>query len=261
MTERRNVGRADRRTGGRAVLLLMIASAVTPLRLHALLQGDMHPRETADRYEAVLVRDSLNPEANWRAAIALVDIGKQTPDNQKSRTRDSLYRVAEQYARRAARVAPDSADAHFALALALGKVSLTLSAKQRIRLAKEIRAEALRAIEIDSTHDGAWHVLGRWNAEVERLSNLEEFFAKTVLGGKVLGQASWDEALRCMRKAVQFRPDYIYHHLDLAEMLIERKRREEARPELRRILQLPPRDAMDPQYRARAEALLKRIDD
>lgn len=219
----------------------------------------MDPRATAARYEAALARDSLDATANWRAAIALVDIGKQTPDDRKSRTRDSLYRVAEGYARRAVRLASDAAGPHFALALALGKSSLTLSARQRVRYAREIRAEAKRAIEIDPRHDGAWHVLGRWHAEIERLSNLEEFFAKTVLGATVFGEASWDEALRCMRRAVELRPDYIFHRLDLAEMLIERKRPDEARPELQKIQELPALDAMDHVYRARASILLSRL--
>ncbi len=219
----------------------------------------MHPRETADKYEAILARDSLDANANWRAAIALVDIGKQTPDDRKSPARDSLYRMAEAYARRAVRVAPDSAGSHFALALALGTVSLTLSARQRVRYAREVRTETQRAIEIDPGHDGAWHVMGRWNAEIERLSNVEEFFAKTVLGAKVFGEASWDEALRCMRRAVELRPDYIFHRLDLAEMLIELKLPGEARPELVKIQELPALDAMDHVYRARASILLSRM--
>jgi len=219
----------------------------------------MHPRQTADSLEAILARDSLNAAANWRAAIALVDVGKQTPDQQKDRVRDSLYRQAERYARRAVRLLPDDADAHFALALALGRVSLTLGTKQRVQYGKEIRENALRAIAINPRHDGAWHVMGRWNAEVERLSNLEEFFAKTVLGGKVLGEASWDEAIRCMRKAVELRPDYIFHRLDLAEMLIELKRPAEAKPELEAIQSLPIADSMDPVYRARASVLLSRL--
>src|SRR5262245_36749764 len=115
--------RAGGRAGGRAVLLLL--AVCLPARLSA--QGDMHPRATADHYEAILGGDSLNSEANWRAAIALVDIGKQTPDKEKNRARDSLYRVAEMYARRAVRQAPQDAGPHFALALALGKASLTLS--------------------------------------------------------------------------------------------------------------------------------------
>ena len=246
-------GRADRR---RWLVSLLVLSALPPFRLSA--QGDLHPRETVDRWEAVMATDSLNVEANWRAAIALVDIGKQTPDKEKNRARDSLYRVAETYARRAVRQAPQDAGPHFALALALGKASLTLSAKQRVKYAKEVKIEVERALEIDPNHDGAWHLLGRWNAEIERLSNIEEFFAKTLLGGKVFNEASWDEAIRCLRKAVEIRPDYIFHRLDLAEVLIERKRSTEARPELEKILTLPDQDAMDPSYRARAQALLKK---
>ena len=252
---RRIDGSADRR---RLLFALVLASAYTPLRLYAF-QGDMHPRETADRWEAVLATDSLNAEANWRAAIALVDIGKQTPDKEKDRARDSLYRVAETYARRAVRQAPQDAGPHFALALALGKASMTLSAKQRVKYAKEVRTEVERTLEIDPNHDGAWHLLGRWNAEIERLSNIEEFFAKTLLGGKVFNEASWDEAIRCLRKAVEIRPDYIFHRLDLAEVLIERKRSAEAKPELEKIQALPDLDAMDPSYRARASELLAKI--
>jgi tetratricopeptide (TPR) repeat protein len=241
------------------VLILGLSLQILTASRLAAFQGDMNPRATADRWETVLAGDSLNAEANWRSAIALIDIGKRTPDNQKDATRDSLYRRAVTYARRAARIAPESAEAHFALALSLGKVSITLGGKDRVRNAKEVREEALRAIELNPAHDGAWHLMGRWHAEVERLSNLEEFFAKTLLGGKVLNEASWDEAIRCMRKAVELRPDYIFHRLDLAEMLVERKRPEEARPELERILTLPDADAMDPTYRARAEALLRKI--
>ena len=219
----------------------------------------MKPRATADHWEAVLAGDSLNAEANWRAAVALVDIGKQSPDREKNPVRDSLYRAAETYARRAVRVAPQDAGPHFALALALGKTSMTMGAKARVKYAKEVKTEVERTLEIDPSHDGAWHLLGRWHAEIERLSNIEEFVAKTVLGGKVLNEASWDEALRCMRKAVELRPDYIFHRLDLAEVLFERKRASEARPELEKILALPDLDAMDPAYRKRASELLARI--
>jgi len=238
----------------RLFALGLLLSAWPAARLPA--QGDMHPRETANRWEALIASDSLNAEANWRAAIALVDIGKQTPDKEKNRARDSLYQVAELYARRAVRQAPQDAGPHFALALALGKASLTLSSKQRVKYAKEVKIEVERALEIDPNHDGAWHLLGRWNAEIERLSNIEEFFAKTLLGGKVFNEASWDEAIRCLRKAIEIRPDYIFHRLDLAEVLIERKRPGEARPELETILTLPDQDAMDPVYRKRASELL-----
>jgi len=40
--------------------------------------------------------------------------------------------------------------------------------RDRIRDAEAIRTAALRALELDPGHDGAWHVLGRWHAEIMR---------------------------------------------------------------------------------------------
>ena len=57
--------------------------------------------------------------------------------------------------------------------------------KERIRRAKIIRSEALRTLALDPSHDGAYHVLGRWNAEIMRLSGLSRFFAKHFLGARV----------------------------------------------------------------------------
>jgi hypothetical protein len=62
-----------------------------------------------------------------------------------------------------------------------------------------------------------------------------------------------------MQKAVGLRPDYIFHRLDLAEMLVELKRGEEARSHLEKIQGLSNLDAMDPSYRARASVLLSRL--
>ena len=141
-------------------------------------------------FENALAVDSTSYEANWRAALALITLGNETPDSVKSPERDSLFAQAERDARRA--VAADSlgADGHFLLARAMGQTALTKGKNERIRLAGEIRSEALRAIELNPRHDGAYHVMGRWNAEVMRLSGFSRFFARQFLGGAIFGQAS-----------------------------------------------------------------------
>ncbi|HEX9895208.1 MAG TPA: tetratricopeptide repeat protein [Gemmatimonadales bacterium] len=219
----------------------------------------LDPRGAADAFETILAGDSLQVEANWRAALALIDIGKQVREADRNPTRDSLYRLAERYARRGVTLAPDSAATHFALALALGRSALTKGKKERIRSALEIRNEARRALDLNPDHDGAWHVLGRWHAEIERLSNLEEFFARKFLGGEVFGEASFAEAVRCMERAVELRGDFIYHRLDLAEVYVELKRWDDARAQLRVVPGLPAQDVMDHVYRARADVLLHKI--
>lgn len=206
-------------------------------------------------YEAALALDSLAYEPNWRAAIVLLDQGEQIPDSVKSPERDSLYARAEGLARRA--VAADSlgADGHFALAAAVGRASLTMGKKERIRRARVIREEAQRAIALDPRHDGAYHILGRWNAEIMRLSGLSRFFAKRLLGAGIFGEASWDNATSNMERAVALDPGRLYHRLELAEIYVDRKRYEDARAQLAELAALPDREVMDSRYRAEAKEL------
>lgn len=229
------------------------------LAIEAQLARD--PHTALSHLEAALALDSTSYEANWRAAENLLDIGKQTPDSVHSAERDSIYARAERLARRASELDPGGADGHYALATAIGRASLTKSKKERVRRAAEIRAEALRALEIDPQHHKTYHVLGRWNAEIMRLSGFQRFFAKNFLGGKIFNAASWDSAVVYMDKAIGIAPENIYHHLDLAEILIDRGRYREARIHLHQVESLPVFDVMDPAYKERATALLGSIAD
>ncbi len=243
-------------------LALGLSAATSPLAAqsdtsHA--RDALEPATALSRYEAALAADSTDYEANWRAAIALINIGKQTPDSVKSPSRDSLYARAELLARRAVAADPGDAEGHFVLAQAIGRASLTKGKKERVRRAAEIRAEALRAIELNPDHDGAYHVLGRWNAEIMRLSGITRFFAKSFLGAGIFNQASWQGAVSNMEKAVELNPRRIYHRLDLAEVYADVKRYGDARAQLEKVEELPVADVLDPTYKADAARLLARI--
>jgi tetratricopeptide (TPR) repeat protein len=223
---------------------------------------DAHDLRTGVAHlEAALAMDSTDYAANWRAAIALLDQGEQIPDSIESAERDSLYARAEVLARRS--VAADSlgAEGHFAVAATVGRASLTMGKKERIRRAKVIRDEALRTIELDPDHDGAYHILGRWNAEIMRLSGLSRFFAKSFLGAGIFREASWEAAIANLQRAVELDPARIYHRLELARIYADRNRYQEARDQLGQIEALPDRELLDPLYRERAAALAKRIAD
>lgn len=214
-------------------------------------------------YEAALAIDTAQYEANWKAARSLVDVAKQITGRHDSlkRRRDSLFTQARRYADRAVRADSTAADGHFALALALGQLSRTRGGKERVRFAKLIFEEATRAIEIDSTHDGAHHVLGAWHAEVKRLSGIQKFFAKTLFGAGFLDRGSWEAAIAHLERAIALRPDYVFHRLELAEVLVDRKRYSEARDLLASIPPLPQSDVMDAVYQREAAGLAERISD
>jgi tetratricopeptide (TPR) repeat protein len=223
--------------------------------------SDAHDLRTAlQHFQAALDQDSSSYEANWRGAITLLTLGEQLGDSGKNPERDSLYQQAERYAGRAVASNPAGADGHFALAASIGRTSLTMGRKARIRRAAIIRSEAVRAIALNPRHDGAYHILGRWNAEIMQISGLGRFFAKSFLGAGIFNQASWGKAIYNMEKAVQLDPGRIYHHLELAEIYAERKRVADAKTQLHLVDSLPDREVMDSVYKRQAAALRRRLD-
>ena len=242
-----------------AVTALEAQDAVDHVAM-GMAANEAHDLKTALRhFQAELEQDSSSYEANWRAALTLLDLGEQIPDSSKSNERDSLYSLAEQYATRAVAASPQGADGHFALAASIGRVSLGLGTEARIRRAKVIRSEALRAIELNPRHDGAYHILGRWSAEIMRLSGLSRFFARNFLGAGIFQEASWSKAIANMQKAVELDPGRIYHHLELARIYADRKRPADAEIQLHAVESLPAREVMDSAYKRQGIELRSRL--
>jgi tetratricopeptide (TPR) repeat protein len=222
--------------------------------------NEAHDLRTAlQHFQAALDQDSSSYDANWRGALTLLDLGEEIPDSSKGKERDSLYSLAERYATRAVAANPQGADGHFALAAAMGRVALTLGTQERIRRAGIIRNEALRTIELNPRHDGAYHILGIWNAEIMRLSGLSRFFARNFLGAGVFKEASWNNAIANMQKAVELDPGRIYHHLELARIYADRKRLADAETQLHAVESLPAREVMDSVYKRQGAELRRRL--
>jgi len=237
------------------LLVMLQATQTDSLLQEGRRLAALRPAEAAVRFERVLLSDSTQVEANWRGAIALIDRAESLPAD-SGRVRDSLFAVAQRYARRAVRERPDAAEPLFALGLARGQGALHRGIGERVRVAGEVRDLALRAIAADSTHDGAHHLLGRWHYEIMRLSGFERLIARTLFGGRSLGQASWEAAERELRTAVALDSTRIYHRLDLARVFLATHRPDSARVYLERIASLPNRVAADTTYRREAEVLL-----
>src|SRR5437762_1873835 len=96
-----------------------------------------------------------NNAALWKAGREAVDLAKQIEgkDDSSKQVRDSLYVMARAYGEAAVRVNPNGADGHFTIGQALGRLSRTKGGKERVRFAKIIYDEGMKALECDSTHD------------------------------------------------------------------------------------------------------------
>ena len=225
-----------------ALLALAAAAAAAPRSRACATTSPWAPRPCRcttcppplAHYEAALALDSTDYEANWRASLALLDQGEQIPDS----IEEPRARLALRPRRSASRAAPwpptpIGADGHFALAAAVGRASLTMGKKERIRRARIIRDEALRTIALDPRHDGAYHILGRWNAGDHAALGAEPLLREERSWAPASSsEASWEGAVSNMEKAVALDPGRLYHRLELAEIYVDRKRYDDARTQL-----------------------------
>ena len=205
-------------------------------------------------YEAAIAADPTNYDALIKAAYEAVDLGEFNPSASQ---RDTLYKKAMDYARRAVAKNPGDAEGHFQLARAIGRNALTMGTRDRIKFAREVRAHAMEALKINPKHAGALHVMGVWNAEVMRLSGVSRMIAKNFLGGAVFGEASWDNAQRYLEEAVAIEPDRITHRLDLGRVYADRKQKAKAREQFEFIEKATPSDFNDRTYKEKAQQALK----
>jgi tetratricopeptide (TPR) repeat protein len=229
-------------------------SARAALRSEQALRHYQAAIEAIER--AVGSRDPRYSEAQWKAAREISDVAKQLLGDSLKQRRDSLYSLGRTWAEGAIRADSTDADAHFALALVLGRLSRTRGGKERVRFAKIIYGEAVRAVQLDPRHDGAYHILGIWNAEVKRLSSITRFFAKTLFGAGFMDRAAWDSAVVNMERAVTLNPRHVYHRLELAGVYLDVAQPAKAIDQLHAIEGLPVGDPMDRHYQRLAAAAL-----
>ena len=159
-------------------------------------------------YQEALALDSTNYDALCKAAYESVSLGEFDPSPD---ARAALYKSGQEYARRAVAANPKGADGHFQLARAVGRMALTMGMMDQVKYGgTEVYNDAMAALAIAPKHAGALHVMGVWNEKIMQLNWASRTIAKTILGGHVMGEASWDNAQRYLEAGRCHRADT--HH-------------------------------------------------
>jgi tetratricopeptide (TPR) repeat protein len=198
-------------------------------------------------FERAFAIDSTNCDVLWKLARSDVNTGISSPKDEKER----WFVSGEGHARRCVALYPDSSEAHFFLAVAIGQMTKVVGNKQRIELSKDVEREAQATLALDPKHAGAMHVLGRWNYEIASLGWLSKMAAKVVYGGVPPG-ASYEQAKTWFERAIVIRPDMPLNHLWLGETLIKFHDYPRAREELQACLAL--NDVLWDDSRTKAQA-------
>jgi len=118
-----------------------------------------------------------------------------------------------------------------------------------------IQSEAEKAVQLNPKNDMAYLVLAKWNAEMSDLNPILRGIAQ-VLYGQVPA-SSPEKAIEYFRKAIAIAPNRIAHHFGYAQALDRMGKKEEARTEYQKVLQLKATDNEDRADQKEAAKALK----
>lgn len=205
---------------------------------------------SAGYYRSACLTDSSNFDSFWKLGRSLNLTGETAEKDSEL----AIFERARDAELHALSLDDNSADAHFQLARALGKIALHKGIFKSASLAKQVRKECQKALAIDSLHDGAWHILGRWHREVSKKPKI----LRIPMG---LGEANREDALAFMRKAVDLNPENMNHHLEMGNTYRRYKMYDQAKAEYLKCLEMPVNDALDEKYRDEAKKSLAEMDE
>ena len=184
------------------------------LQQAALLQAKFKDSDALAQYQQALKLDPQHYESLWRAAGLSVSIGNRYSDETRKK---AYFDAARQYADRALALRPEGGESHYVMALALFSEAGLLSARDRLRIFKELGPHVLLATQHRPDLPEAWQLLGRWYYRVAHYNVLEKTFSRVFLGGYPRGATS-GKAVEALEHARLLDPTRIQYYYDLARV-------------------------------------------
>ena len=226
------------------------------------LYAQFRAKEAAAELQKILDVDGHNFEALIKMARAYIDIGDMIPESGANWKEQKLkeYNAAEDYARRAVKVNPNSTWGPFWTAAALGNAAMVSPIARQLDVAGEIRAQVERAISLDPKNGLAYHAYGVWHRKVAEIGGASRMLAP-VLYGRSVPVGSLEKSIEYLKRAVELNPSFIVSRLELARSHVAKEEWDPARMLLRSIPDLPIRFSDDARHKKQAAQLLAEIKD
>ena len=209
-----------------------------------------------EAYQAAAGLEAGNYEALWKLSRANVDVADlmDVKAAGAAEAQKKMYVQAESLAKKAIAANPDDTWGYFSLSAAMGKRLLLLGKKEQIDGSKAVRAAIDKALALDPANDLAWHALGRWHRRIAEISGAKRFFGSIIYGS--IPKGSFEESAKSLEKAVELKPDYVNHRLELGLTYVALKKPDLAAAEFQKALDLPKSSSKDDMLKAQAQTEL-----
>ena len=205
-----------------------------------------------NKYQEILKVQPVNLNAICKSSELCSTIGhRQSEKKQKL----DYFKAAKHYAEIALRLNPNSSEANFVMAIAMGRMALMLGGREKIEAVNEIKKYAELSIKANPSNYKPYHILGRWHYEVSNLGGFEKAAAKLFYGG--LPPASLQDAILNYEKSMQLNPEAMVNYTELAKSYERNHQREKAVGLLRKLMTIPEKNQDDIRVRTEGQRLLK----
>jgi tetratricopeptide (TPR) repeat protein len=209
-----------------------------------------------ETFKKVIQVNPKNYYAYWKLSELASRVGNRRVT---SAEKQQYFRDGRSYAAEAIKLNPNGADGYYAMAVAMGRLALTQSGKERVNSVKEIKALLEKALKLNPNHSKAWHVLGKWHFEVSNLNMLEKALLKIIYGG--VPPASLENSIRCYEKSKSLDPNFALNYLELAKAYKRNDQKNKAIELLKKLPSIPNRSEDDATIKLKGAALLKELTD
>lgn len=216
------------------------------------LEKSMHEKEAFAKYKAAQTLQPTNLSALYKCSELCSRIGNRETNVQ---SRDKYYQLALAYGRMAIKYHPHSDDANLSMSIAMGRIALTKSGKEKINSVKEIKSYAEKAVQLNPANYKAWHVLGKWHYEVSNLNFVEKTAVKLFFGG--LPASSFGQSVAYYEKAKTLSQHFCLNYLELAKAYHKNGNKSKAISNLQELQKLPNYTEDDARIKMEAATLLK----
>lgn len=215
-------------------------------------EAAMHENEAFLKYAEILRQEPINLISLCKCSELSSRIGARQHGKDRM---EEYFIAARNYASAALRSNPNSSEANFVMALALGRLSLIAGTRERIVLARGIKLYAEASIRLDPSNFKPYHVLGKWNYEVSDLNMAERSIAKIIYGG--LPPASLQQSIYYFEKSRSLNPAFLLNYLELARAYHRNGENDKALSLLRTLFTLPNMIYDDARVKATATEVLR----
>jgi tetratricopeptide (TPR) repeat protein len=238
-------------------LLSQLSRAATDIRAELHKADQLEDSDRLSEALSVLKAAEQNDPENPQILYRISNLNAESVELGSTEKEKKAYaQTALNYAKRAVERGPDLSEAHLSLAIASGKITDFVDNRTKMEYSRIIQREAEKAVQLDPKNDLAFLVLAKWNFEMSDLNPILRGIAQMLYGQ--VPASSQEKAVEYFKKAISLAPDRITHHFEYAQALNRMGKKEEARAEYRKVLQLTATDREEREDQKEAAKALKR---